>query len=55
MPHSLQTSTTTMLVDVGVDIKKVWELLEHHHIMTMQFYDQRRRYMSEVATHDMSI
>lgn len=41
-PHSLRTTTVTLLLDVGVDITKVQELLRHKHITTTQIYDERK-------------
>jgi site-specific recombinase XerD len=33
-PHSLRTTNATLLLDVGVDIRKVQDLLGHRHITT---------------------
>jgi len=46
-PHSLLATTATLLLDAGVDITKVQELLGHRHITTTQIYDNRRRSTSE--------
>lgn len=46
-PHSLRATTATLLLDAGVDITKVQELLGHRHITTTQIYDKRRRSTSE--------
>jgi site-specific recombinase XerD len=54
-PHSLRATTATLLLDAGVDITKVQELLGHWHITTTQIYDKRRRTTSESASHDVSI
>jgi integrase/recombinase XerC len=54
-PHSLRATTATLLLDAGVDIRKVQELLGHRHITTTQIYDKRRRGTSESASHDMPI
>ena len=53
--HSLRATTATLLLDAGVDICKVQELLGHKHITTTQIYDKRRRLTSESASHDMPI
>lgn len=54
-PHSLWATTATLLLDAGVDITKVQELLGHRHITTTQIYDKRRRTTSESASHDVPI
>lgn len=54
-PHSLRATTATILLDAGVDIRKVQELLGHRHITTTQIYDKRRRTTSESASHEMPI
>jgi site-specific recombinase XerD len=53
--HSLRATTTTLLLDAGVDIRKVQELLGHRHITTTQIYDKRRRTTKESASHDVPI
>ena len=54
-PHSLRATTATLLLDAGVDIRKVQELLGHKHVTTTQIYDKRRRTTKESASHDMPI
>ena len=54
-PHSLRATTATLLLDAGVDICKVQELLGHRHITTTQIYDKRRRNTSQSASHDVPI
>ncbi len=54
-PHSLRATTATLLLDAGVDIRKVQELLGHRHITTTQIYDKRRRTTAESASHDMPL
>ena len=54
-PHSLRATTATLLLDAGVDIAKVQELLGHRHITTTQVYDKRRRSTKESASHDVPI
>ena len=40
-PHSLRATTATLLLDAGVDIIKVKELLGHRHVTTTQIYGSR--------------
>ena len=54
-PHSLRATTATLLLDAGVDIRKVQDLLGHRHITTTQIYDKRRRSTSESASHNVPI
>jgi len=54
-PHSIRATTATLLLDAGVDIIKVKELLGHRHITTTEIYDKRRRSTSESASHLLSI
>lgn len=54
-PHSLRATTATLLLDAGVDIRKVQELLGHRHVTTTQIYDKRRRTAKESASHDVPI
>lgn len=54
-PHSLRATTATLLLDAGVDITKVQELLGHRHLTTTQIYDKRRRSHKESASHDVPI
>jgi integrase/recombinase XerC len=52
-PHSLRATAATLLLDSGVDIRKVQELLGHRFVTTTQIYDKRRRKTSEGASHEM--
>ncbi len=54
-PHSIRATTATLLLDAGVDIRKVQELLGHRHVTTTQIYDKRRRTTKESASHDMPV
>src|ERR1700730_738149 len=53
--HSLRATTATLLLDAGVDIRKVQELLGHRHVTTTQIYDKRRRTTKESASHDVPV
>jgi site-specific recombinase XerD len=52
-PHSLRATTATLLLDAGVDIIKVKELLGHKHVTTTLIYDKRWRSLKEGASHDV--
>ena len=52
-PHSIRATTATLLLDAGVDIIKVKDLLGHRHVTTTQIYDKRRRSLKEGASHDV--
>jgi integrase/recombinase XerD len=54
-PHSIRATTATLLLDAGVDILKVKELLGHRHVTTTQIYDKRRRSTKQGASHDVPI
>lgn len=54
-PHSLRATTATLLLDAGVDIRKVQDLPGHRYITTTQIYDKRRRSTSESASHEVPI
>jgi integrase/recombinase XerD len=54
-PHSLRATTATLLLDSGVDLVKVQELLGHRHVTTTQIYDKRRRHVSDGASHEVPI
>lgn len=54
-PHSIRATTATLLLDAGVDIIKVKDLLGHRHVTTTQIYDKRRRSAKEGASHDVPI
>lgn len=54
-PHSIRATAATILLDAGVEIRKVQDLLGHRHITTTQIYDKRRRTTAESASHDMPI
>jgi site-specific recombinase XerD len=54
-PHSLRATAATLLLDSGVDIMEVKELLVHRHVTTTQIYDKRRRAAREGASHKMPL
>ena len=54
-PHSLRATTATLLLDAGVDITKVQQLLGHKNVTTTQIYDKRRRSTKESASHEMPL
>jgi len=54
-PHSLRATAATLLLDSGVDIMEVKELLGHRHVTTTQIYDKRRRAAREGASHKIPL
>lgn len=54
-PHSLRATTATLLLDSGVPIESVQDLLDHKHITTTQIYDKRRRSVRDSASHKVPI
>ena len=54
-PHSLRATTATLLLDSGVSIDEVQDLLDHKHITTTQIYDKRRRSVRDSASHKVPI
>lgn len=54
-PHSLRATTATLLLDAGVDITEVQQLLGHKHITVTQVYDKRRRSTRESASHKVPL
>lgn len=54
-PHSLRATTATLLLDSGVDIRKVQDLLGHKHVTTTQIYDKRRITADKSASHDVPL
>ncbi len=51
----MRATAATLLLDAGVEIRNVQELLGHRHVTTTQIYDKRRRSTSESASHDVPI
>lgn len=54
-PHSLRATVATLLLDNGVDISSVRDLLGHRHVTTTQIYDKRRRGTAESASHHVPL
>jgi len=54
-PHSQRATTARLLLDAGVGIESVQELLDHKHITTPQIYDRRRRSVRDSASHKVPI
>jgi site-specific recombinase XerD len=54
-PHSQRATTATLLLDTGVPIESVQDLLDHKHITTTQIYDKRRRSVRDSASHKVPI
>jgi integrase len=54
-PHSVRATTATLLLDSGVAIESVQDLLDHKHITTTQIYDKRRRPVRDSASHKVPI
>jgi integrase len=54
-PHSLRATAATLLLDSGVPIGAVQDLLDHKHITTTQIYDKRRRAVRDSASRKMPL
>jgi site-specific recombinase XerD len=54
-PHSLRATSATLLLDSGVPMEAVQDLLDHKHITTTQIYDKRRRAVKDSASHKIPI
>ena len=54
-PHSLRATVATLLLDSGIDISSVRDLLGHRHVTTTQIYDKRRRGTAESASHQVPL
>lgn len=54
-PHSLPATTATLLLDAGVDIRKVQELLGHRHITMTRLYDRRPQEVTHNIVEGISI
>jgi len=54
-PHSLRATTATLLLEEGVAIHRVQDLLGHLHISTTLIYEKRGRVASKSASHDVPI
>jgi site-specific recombinase XerD len=54
-PHSLRATTATLLLEEGVDIHTMQDLLGHRHITSTQIYEKRGRAVSKSASHDVPI
>lgn len=51
--HSLRATTATVLLEAGVDIREVQDLLGHKLVKTTQIYDKRRRATKQSASHQL--
>jgi site-specific recombinase XerD len=51
----LRTTTATLLLGAGVELRKVQEFLGYRPVTTTQNYDKRRIAVSERASHDVPI
>ena len=54
-PHSLRATAATLLLDTGVDITDVQDLLGHKHVSVTQIYDKRRRSTKHSASHQVPL
>jgi len=54
-PHSLRATAATLLLDAGVDITSVQDLLGHKHVSVTQMYDKRRRATKQSASHQVPL
>lgn len=54
-PHSLRATAATLLLDAGVNITDVQDLLGHKHVSVTQMYDKRRRATKQSASHQVPL
>jgi len=54
-PHSLRATAATLLLDAGIEITSVQELLGHKHVSVTQIYDKRRRSTKHSASHQVPL
>jgi integrase len=54
-PHFVRATPPTLLLDSGVPIESVQDLLDHKHITTTQIYDKGRRSVRDSASHKVPI
>jgi len=54
-PHSLRATAATLLLDAGVEITAVQDLLGHKHVSVTQMYDKRRRATKQSASHQVPL
>jgi len=54
-PHSIRATNATLLLEAGVDIRKVQKELGHTNVTTTQIYDKRRHATAQGASHDFPV
>jgi site-specific recombinase XerD len=54
-PQSLRATTATLLLDSGVPIESVQDLVDHKHITTTHIYGKRQRAPKDSTSHKMPI